>query len=260
VSIRRRFLLASGKCDRFPLLSPSYPQNGAVFPKRHLRAGPAAVNGSPTVNRARRAEMLLLFGLGPALLAVGPRWMVTVGILATGVLCGVLLLIDPTFPRRDLVGVAGARLGVRRVLLRTALVGALIIAVAALLLARKPLLLRVHPGRWALIMVLYPISAYAQEIVCRTFFFHRYGALFERPRARVLASGLAFGWAHLAVNNVAALVLATALGLVLASTYERWRSTLLVSLEHALYGDIAFSTGLGALFYTTTRWFHLWGR
>jgi hypothetical protein len=202
--------------------------------------------------------MLLLFGLGPALLALGPRWMVTLGILATGILCGVLLAIDPTFPRGELVGVAGARLGLPRVLLRTGVVGALLV-VGAALLAHKPWLPRAHPGRWALIMVLYPISAYAQEIVCRTFFFHRYGALFERPRARVLASGLAFGWAHLAVNNVAALVLATALGLVLASTYERWRSTLLVSLEHALYGDIAFSTGLGSLFYTTTRWFHLWG-
>jgi hypothetical protein len=38
--------------------------------------------------RARRAELLLLFGVGPAILAVGPRWMVTVGILATGPCAG----------------------------------------------------------------------------------------------------------------------------------------------------------------------------
>jgi uncharacterized protein len=205
----------------------------------------------------RRAEMALLFGVGPALLALGPRWMVTVGILGTGVLCGVLLLVDPTFPRGELVGLAGARRGLRPVLIRTALVGVVVLATAALM-AREPLLPRVHPRLWAFIMVLYPISAYAQEIVCRTFFFHRYGALFETPRARVLASGLAFGWAHVAVNNVTALVLATAAGLVFASTYERWRSTLLVSLEHAVYGDIAFSAGLGSLFYASARWFHLW--
>jgi hypothetical protein len=206
----------------------------------------------------RRAEMVALFGVGPALLALGPRWTVTVGILGTGILCGALLLADPTFARGDLVGVAGAGRGLRRVLVRTALVGALVVAAAALL-GREPLLLRAHPRLWALIMVLYPISAYAQEIVCRTFFFHRYGALFARPGARVLASGLAFGWAHVAVNNLAALGLATALGLVLASTYERWRSTLLVSLEHALYGDLAFSAGLGSLFYAHARWFHFWG-
>ncbi len=206
---------------------------------------------------ARGAEMVLLFCVGPALLALGPRWMVTVGILSTGALCGALLLMDPTFPRGDLVGTAGARRGLRQVLIRTALVGSLLIA-GAVLFARKPLLPRAHPGLWAIIMVLYPISAYAQEIVCRTFFFHRYGDLFDRPAARVLASGLAFGWAHVAVNNVAALVLATAAGLVFASTYERWRSTLLVGLEHALYGDLAFSAGLGGLFYASARWFH-WG-
>src|SRR5579863_7233479 len=143
---------------------------------------------------ARRCdEMVLLFGVGPALLALGPRWMVTVGILGTGALAGGLLLLDPTFPRRELVGVAGARQGLRIVLGRTLLVGVLLAAGAALF-APKPLLPRAHPGLWAIIMVLYPISAYAQEIVCRTFFFHRYGALFDRPRARVLASGLAFGW------------------------------------------------------------------
>jgi hypothetical protein len=214
--------------------------------------------GSVIVNRGRRAEMVVLFGLGPALLALGPRWIVTAGILGTGALCGALLLADPTFARGELVGLEGARRGLRVVLIRTAFVGAVLLAGAALL-ARQPLLPRAHPGLWGLIMVLYPISAYAQEIVCRTFFFHRYGALFERPGARVLASGLAFGWAHLAVNNVAALGLATALGLVLASTYERWRSTLLVSVEHALFGDFAFSAGLGSLFYAHERWFHLWG-
>ncbi|HVM63558.1 MAG TPA: CPBP family intramembrane glutamic endopeptidase [Acidimicrobiales bacterium] len=206
----------------------------------------------------RRAEMVLLFGVGPALLALGPRWTVTVGILATGVVCGLLLLLDPTFPRSELVGMPGFRRGVRAVLARTAVFGALLLGGAAVL-AGKPLLPRAHPGLWALIMVLYPISAYAQELVCRTFFFHRYGALFDRPVARVLASGLAFGWAHVAVNNVPALVLATAAGLVFASTYERWRSTLLVGLEHALYGDLAFSAGLGSLFYASARWFKLWG-
>jgi uncharacterized protein len=135
-----------------------------------------------------------------------------------------------------------------------------IVLVGAALLVRKPLLPRAHPGLWALLMVLYPLSAYAQEIVCRTFFFHRYGTQFVRPGARVLASGLAFGWAHVAVNNLTALALATAAGLVFASTYERWRSTLLVSLEHALYGDFGFSAGLGGLFYASARWFHFWRR
>jgi membrane protease YdiL (CAAX protease family) len=103
-------------------------------------------------------------------------------------------------------------------------------------------------------MVVYPISAWAQEIAYRPFFFHRYGSLFRRPATRVLASGLLFGWGHIAVNNLLAVVLASAAGCLFAWTYERSRSTLLVTLEHALYGDFVFSVGLGSLFYSTARW------
>jgi membrane protease YdiL (CAAX protease family) len=103
-------------------------------------------------------------------------------------------------------------------------------------------------------MVLYPLSAWAQEIVFRTFFFHRYGPLFATARRRILASGLIFGWAHVVVNDLAAIPLATIAGLLFASTYERSRSTLLVSIEHALYGDVVFTVGLGSLFYSSARW------
>lgn len=201
----------------------------------------------------RRIELALLFGAGPALLALGPRWMVTVGILATGLLGAVALLADPKFPKGDLVGRAGARRGMRSVLIRTLLLGAIVLGGAAVL-HPQTLLPRVHPVVWSIIMVLYPLSAYAQEIFCRTFFFHRYEDLFPGPRARVLANGLLFGWAHIAVNNIPALLLATAAGMVFATTYERWRSTLLVSIEHALYGDLAFTVGLGHLFYSHVRW------
>lgn len=202
----------------------------------------------------RRAELLVLFGLGPVLLALGPRWLVTLGILASGALAVVALVRDPTFPRRGLWG-AAPRGGPPRVLRRTALACAAILAATALASPRALFALPRHrPVAWALVMVLYPVSAYAQELFYRTFFFHRYGALFARPRARVLANAAFFGWAHVAVNNVAAVGLATMLGLLLASTYERARSTWLVSLEHALYGDFVFTLGLGHLFYSSARW------
>ncbi len=204
-------------------------------------------------SRRRFLELALLFGAGPALLALGPRWVVSLGILAIGVFCTVVLARDPTFPRADLVGLAGARRGLGPVLARTLPLGAaLIVGVAAL--SSGPLLPRAHPLRWGLIMVLYPLSAGAQEIACRTYFFHRYGGLFRRRATRVAASALCFGWAHVAVNDLRAVVLATAAGLVFAATYERWRSTLLVSVEHALYGDLAFTAGLGSLFYSSARW------
>jgi hypothetical protein len=69
----------------------------------------------------------------------------------------------------------------------------------------------------------------------------------------VMASGLLFGWAHIVVHNRGAILLATVGGLMFASTYERRRSTLLVSIEHGLYGDFIFTVGLGGLFYNVHR-------
>lgn len=216
---------------------------------------PAPELGREVRVAARLAEMAVLFIVVPALLALGPRWMVSIGILGSGILCLVWLLLDPTFARRQLVGLAAARPGFRSVLLRTLLIWALLLGVTLVFTPRTLFLFpRTRPHVWVAVMLLYPISAYAQEIVCRTFLFHRYGVLFARPWRRILASGLVFGWAHVAVNNFVAVALAAVAGVLFAWTYERSRSTLLVSLEHALYGDFVFTVGLGSLFYSSARW------
>jgi hypothetical protein len=43
-------------------------------------------------------------------------------------------------------------------------------------------------------------------------------------------------------------------GADVAHRYERSGSTLLVSLEHALYGDFVFTVGLGPIFTSHARW------
>jgi hypothetical protein len=205
--------------------------------------------------RGRRVELLLLFVVGPSLLALGPRWLVSVGILAGGVLAAVALRLDPSFARGELWRVA-SRSELARVLARTALACGLVLALTLIVAPRTLFALpRQRPVAWALIMALYPISAWAQELAYRTFFFHRYGALFATARRRVLANAVLFGWAHVSVNNWLAVGLTTVLGLLIASTYERTRSTWLVTLEHALYGDFVFTLGLGPLFYSHARWF-----
>ena len=213
------------------------------------------VLSAESATRRRAAELVLLFTVGPALLTLGPRWLVSVGILGSGLLCAGVLLRDPTFARRDLLGAAGVRPGLGIVLRRALLVSVGLLIVAA---ATAPRSLFAFPRHrtsvWLLVMVLYPLSAWAQEIVFRTFFFHRYGHLFATARRRILASGLIFGWAHVVVNDLAAIPLAAVAGLLFASTYERSRSTLLVSIEHALYGDVVFTVGLGSLFYSSARW------
>jgi len=216
----------------------------------------ASPAGDPRKPRPRRVlELVALFALGPVLLALAPRWLVTLGILGAGVLCLVVLLLDPTFARGRLLDAAALGPDLGRTLRRVAIVWAGLLAATVVFLPGALFQFpRTRPAVWAVVMVLYPISAYAQEIMFRTFFFHRYASLLRGPRARVLASGLLFGWAHVAVNNLAAVALASVGGLLFAWTYERSRSTLLVTLEHALYGDFVFTVGLGPLFYSAARW------
>ncbi len=109
---------------------------------------------------------------------------------------------------------------------------------------------RNQPGLWLAIMVLYPVvSAYPQEITHRAFFFHRYGALVRRRWVIVLINAAAFSAFHLAFWNVFALGLTFVGGVLFAQTYLRSRSTLAAAIEHALYGNLLFTTGLGWFVY-----------
>jgi membrane protease YdiL (CAAX protease family) len=222
-----------------------------------MLAEPPTAAAPPTTDRRwRAAELVLLFAAGPALLVLGPRWLVSVCILASGLVCLLVLLRDRSFDRRALWDAPAAARGTRAMLLRTGLIWCGLFLLTGAVTPRTLFIFpRQRPLFWAVLMVLYPLSAWAQEMVFRTFFFHRYGGLFSTARGRVLASGLIFGWAHIVVNNFYAVPLAAIAGVLFASTYERTRSTLLVSLEHALYGDFLFSVGLGSLFYSTARWF-----
>jgi membrane protease YdiL (CAAX protease family) len=107
-----------------------------------------------------------------------------------------------------------------------------------------------RPAFWALVMVMYPlISVLPQEIIFRLYFFERYKPIFQSREAMILASGLAFGFAHIIFENWVAPLLCAVGGILFALTYSRKRVLSLVSLEHALYGDFIFTIGLGYYFY-----------
>ena len=99
---------------------------------------------------------------------------------------------------------------------------------------------------------------YPQEIIFRAFFVRRYGeALRSLGGAVTLVAvgALAFGWAHVLFGaNARATAIAVGLstigGVLFLTTYLRTRSTLAASVEHALYGDLLFTVGLGWYFYS----------
>ena len=107
-----------------------------------------------------------------------------------------------------------------------------------------------EPYLWIAIMIIYPLlSVYPQELIYRAFFFERYRRLFPNSWSTVLVSGIVFGLIHIIYQNPLAVLLTLVGGIFFAETFARTRSLRLVWLEHALYGCLIFTIGLGEFFY-----------
>jgi len=214
---------------------------------------PASTDPPPRV--ARAIECALVFGLLPAVLAgvrASGRGVPVLLALALAALAAWLVLRrDLGFDRRELVRWEPRREALAWILARFALAAGLLAGgVLALEPQRWLELPRERPGLWALVMLLYPaLSVVPQELIFRTFFFRRYAVLWGEGRGAILPSALAFAWAHVVFLSWPSIVLTALGGWILARTYERTRSLPLVALEHALYGALVFTIGLGRHFY-----------
>jgi membrane protease YdiL (CAAX protease family) len=104
-------------------------------------------------------------------------------------------------------------------------------------------------------MCLYPLlSVWPQEIIFRRFLFHRYERLFGNQITS--ASAIMFSYAHIIFLTSLAVLLTLAGGLLFARSYAKTRSLKLTGLEHAIYGCLVFTIGLGQYFYTGAAWHH----
>ncbi len=99
---------------------------------------------------------------------------------------------------------------------------------------------------WVVILLIYSLlSVWPQEIIYRTFFLERYRHLFKDKRMLVFVNAVIFSLAHIFFKNLLVTVLTFIGGLVFAYTYYHTKSTTLVSIEHALYGNWLFTVGMG---------------
>jgi membrane protease YdiL (CAAX protease family) len=106
-----------------------------------------------------------------------------------------------------------------------------------------------RPFFWFLVMILYPLlSALPQELVFRTFFFRRYATLFPQDGMMLTASAFVFGFIHIVFHNPVSPLLSLLCGFFLAGSYFAHKSLKRAALEHALYGDMVFTVGLGYYF------------
>ncbi|TWI35097.1 CPBP family intramembrane glutamic endopeptidase [Paracoccus sulfuroxidans] len=101
-----------------------------------------------------------------------------------------------------------------------------------------------------MVWTLYPLlSALPQELIFRPLFFHRYGALFPDQRVGLLVNAAVFSFAHLMYWSWIVAILTFAGGLVFALAYVR-RGFPSAWLFHGIAGNVLFTMGMGAYFYT----------
>lgn len=204
-------------------------------------------------------ELGLLFFVGPMVyfFAVRSPGLLFPALWAFFAYTLAVLLLDPTFERRTLWNFGAMKRELGRLLAIFGVLGALLAgAVYAFdaLTNGDPIFLslpRERPTLWLIIMVFYPlVSVYPQEVIWRAFMFHRYRTLFRGRWAMIGASAVAFGHAHVVFHNWLAVGLCVIGGVLFARTFDRSRSTLASWIDHALYGCLVFTIGIGRYFYS----------
>jgi len=205
---------------------------------------------TPASHQARVIELCLLFVFLPIFLILPvPMWL-RVGFAVFGFLYVLVLLVrSPHISIRSVFAVPQNhafwyRLG----LLFAGVVG---LSTWYVTTTDPSLLLTVpteQPWFWFLMVLIYSfLSVFPQELVYRTFFFDRYRDLFRNDYHLILVNAALFSLCHIILRSPLVLVLTFMGGVFFAFTYLDTKSTVLVSVEHALYGSWLFTVGMGAM-------------
>lgn len=105
---------------------------------------------------------------------------------------------------------------------------------------------RTKPFLWIKMIFVYTFaSVIPQEFIYRTFFFHQYEKLTQNSNKQYLLNAFIFSIAHLMFYNGLILLLTFAGGYIFSDTYAKTKSLFWVCLEHAIYGSLLFTMGLG---------------
>lgn len=101
---------------------------------------------------------------------------------------------------------------------------------------------------WLFILFFYSLfSVYPQELIYRTFYFQRYEGLFKNKKLFLFVNAVVFSLAHIFFRNALVMLLTFIGGFLFTLTFNRTRSTIMVSIEHAIYGCWLFTVGMGEM-------------
>lgn len=152
----------------------------------------------------------------------------------------------------------GLHAGLKPVLIRFACLAPLITAITWFVFRDSNQFLsfpRDRPDVWVKVMFIYPLlSVWPQELIYRSFIRHRYAPLFKTGAVYIAVSAIAFGFMHIMFLNPVAVTMTLIGGVLFAHSYQKYQSLALACLEHALYGCLIFTIGLGQYFFSGAAW------
>jgi uncharacterized protein len=197
-------------------------------------------------------EFCLLFIGGPLAIFLLKKRAVMLGLLWVGaIVAAIWLHRKAEIAHRTEWNWPAVRTGIKPLLTRFAILAPLIAAFTIWL--RPEMFLSLpseRPLLWLMIMILYPLlSVWPQEVLYRSFLYHRYARLWNGKWGFILASALSFGFAHIVFSNIIAVSFTVIGGALFAYDYAHYKSLALAWINHALYGGFIFTIGLGWYFY-----------
>ena len=197
----------------------------------------------------RSIELFFLFVVLPASLSINyPIWIKILVVLSSFIYVLYLLKKEYDFGFK-IPSKHSAIVFRNRILVNFSII--LILTVVLVYFSNPDMLFSVvlkKPALWAVILLVYTLfSVLPQELIYRTFFFHRYKLLFKNKSIFIFLNATLFSLAHVFFRNTLVLILTFLGGLLFAFTYHKSKSTLLVSIEHAIYGNWLFTVGMGEM-------------
>ncbi len=195
-------------------------------------------------------ELFAIFILLPTLLYLWTPKLILPILWFVALICWGILRKDKTFDHKRLWDALEVKSSIKPMLIQFVIISVILFALVTFFAPELLFsLVKQNPLLWILILFLYPVlSAYPQEFLYRTFFFHRYHDLFENRILFITLNALLFGYMHIIFHNWIAVALTTGGGFLFALMYERTRSTAVVFVAHSLYGLMLFTLGLGEFF------------
>lgn len=197
------------------------------------------------------AELAVLFFVFPLLLVFKvvdfPLWLILI-LLGFSVI--LFLHNDNTYNKKQYINWKVGKKYFIRMLLLFFFAAAVMVAIIWIVDSSKLFIFpKENPKMFLIMGIIYPLfSVIPQELVYRSFFFHRYGELFSSIWSQIFVSALVFSFGHVIYKSPLVMFLTFMAGLIFAYRYHQSKSLLLTVIEHSLYGMWLFVSGLGIYF------------